>query len=397
MLKILLFPFCLLYSNNLYSPIPRDSIQLFFTNFKEISNTKKLAKVDDIIRKNIDILTHEADNLFEKPLYSISSKKTMPPSGDFHDYLSMAYYWWPDSSKSDGLPYIRKDGQRNPESLKIEDSRNLNIMISMVWKLSWAYFFTENEKYASKVAQILRFWFLNPSTRMNPNLNYAQFIPGIVEGRGSGIIDFHRLPFIIESIGLISCSKFLTSQDKIGLKNWFENYLDWLQNSKNGAKESKAKNNHGSYYNTQLAICALFTGNTHVADRTFQKSFDLISYQIDSEGKQPEELKRTLSFMYSSFNLQAWLLLANMAQTRGVDLWHYHSNDGRSLAKAISYLVPFATGTKKWEYNQIKPINTEGLFGLFVVASKKFNDNKYRNAALMIEGKEDVISKLIFR
>ena len=35
---------------------------------------------------------------------------------------SVGPYWWPDPSKPDGLPYIRKDGHKNPERGKIGDS-----------------------------------------------------------------------------------------------------------------------------------------------------------------------------------------------------------------------------------------------------------------------------------
>ncbi|MCW2338229.1 hypothetical protein M2337_002462 [Sphingobium sp. B2D3A] len=42
-------------------------------------------------------------------------KGNVPPSGDLHDYMSIAPYWWPDPSAPDGKPYVRKDGRVNPE------------------------------------------------------------------------------------------------------------------------------------------------------------------------------------------------------------------------------------------------------------------------------------------
>jgi hypothetical protein len=41
-------------------------------------------------------------------------KTKTPPSGDKHGYLSEALYWWPDPSKQDGMPYIRRDGETIP-------------------------------------------------------------------------------------------------------------------------------------------------------------------------------------------------------------------------------------------------------------------------------------------
>ena len=57
--------------------------------------------------------------------YSVTDKLQMPSSGDKHDYLSQAPYYWPDPSKPDGLPYVHRDGEHNPEADKIPDHENL--------------------------------------------------------------------------------------------------------------------------------------------------------------------------------------------------------------------------------------------------------------------------------
>ena len=60
-------------------------------------------------------LIADVDKLLTKGPYSVMDKKQVPPSGDKHDYVSQGPYWWPDPTKADGLPYIRKDGLVNPE------------------------------------------------------------------------------------------------------------------------------------------------------------------------------------------------------------------------------------------------------------------------------------------
>src|SRR5690349_13062772 len=58
----------------------------------------------------VDSLIAVAEKVLKQPAYSVTYQKTkLPPNGNIHDYISQAPYWWPDSSKKDGLPYIRKD------------------------------------------------------------------------------------------------------------------------------------------------------------------------------------------------------------------------------------------------------------------------------------------------
>jgi hypothetical protein len=56
-----------------------------------------------------------------KELYTVMEKKQIPPSGDMHDYMTIAIYFWPDPKKPNGLPYIRRDGEINPETKDYKD------------------------------------------------------------------------------------------------------------------------------------------------------------------------------------------------------------------------------------------------------------------------------------
>jgi hypothetical protein len=309
----------------------------------------------------------------------------------------MARYYWPDPTKPDGKPYIRKDGEKNPANDLVSDDKNFDDLIDAVYDLSWTYYLTNEEKYAARSVELIRMWFLDTATRMMPNLNHAQIRTGIDTGNASGIIDTHNLPKVCDAVGLLRLSKLWKADDEQGMKQWFAEYLKWMMNNKNGKKESEAKNNHGTFYEMQISTIALFCGETAIAEQTFKKGFARLAWQIEPDGKQPLELERTAALGYSTFNLEAWCMFASAAATKNIDYWNYATADGRSLKKAIDYLIPYVIDGKTWEYKQINPFKTQDFYHLLVVAADKLKDDNYKKLAEKIKDKnKDILIKLFY-
>ncbi|MBS1789471.1 MAG: alginate lyase family protein [Acidobacteria bacterium] len=354
--------------------------RVFLLDARWLAEAKqRVQKHDKTLETALARLEQNAKKALTAGPFTVTGKTAPPPSGDKRDYSSQAPYWWPDPSKPNGLPYIRRDGERNPELERYQDHRLMDEMAGAVKTLTLAYYFTGNEQYADKAASLLRTWFLNPETRMNPNLRYAQFIPGINDGRGIGLIETRGLAELVDAIGLLAGSKSWKEADQKQLQSWFDQFLTWMLESKNGRDESASENNHGTYYDLQTASFALFVGKPELAKQILQTSQQKrIARQIEPDGQQPLELERTRSWSYSVMNLEGLISLAVLGDRVGLDLWGYKTPKGGSIRKAIEYLKPFALEGQKWTHKQIIPLSLEEFHSLARRAAAGYRDEQFR-------------------
>ena len=326
-------------------------------------------------------LKRDADHALQSGPFSVVDKELAPPSGDKHDYMSIAPYWWSNPKSPNGLPYIRRDGEVNPERDQTSDRKRLDNLVQGVKTLALGYFLTGREDHAARAAKLLRVWFLNDAAKMNPHLRYAQAVPGRNAGRGLGIIETHDLPEVIDAAGMLSNSKSWTSRDHAGLQKWFDDYLAWLRDSPEGRAEAKEQNNHGTWYDVQTAAFALSVDKGDIAKKVLGEMVDKrIAKQIEPDGRQPRELERTQAWSYSLLNLEALFDGAAMASRLGIDLWNYESPDKRSIRRALDWLVPYAMGEKKWNYQQISGLQPEKLAPMLRRAAVRYHEPAYEKA-----------------
>lgn len=299
-----------------------------------------------------------ADSALKKPALSVTDKGMTPPGGSKHDYLSLSAYWWPDDSKPDGLPWIRKDGQVNPASKNDQsDGVRLADFTARVQNLTLAWYFSGEHKYADKAASLLRAWFITPETRMNPNLNFAQGVPGISPGRNAGVLDGRYFSTrIVDSVVLLQGNPAWTDNDEQQMRAWMQDYLHWLQGSKIAKKEGRTENNHGNWYVTQVSGIAWYLGDKPLIGEMATLMKSKLDVQLKSDGTQPAELARTRSFHYSYFNLQAISMMAVLAQKNGIDLWHYRTPQGGSVLTSLDFMARFTDPGVAWPYKSLDQI-----------------------------------------
>lgn len=320
-------------------------------------------------------LLAEADRLLETPARSVLDKTITPASGDKHDYFSLGPYWWPDPSKPDGLPYIRRDGETNPESRHHSDSGPFARTCGAIELLGAAFHLSGDERYAVKAAVLARTWFLDPATRMNPNFQHAQAIPGVTDGRGIGIIEAQNLMHANEGLALLAPSVAWTAADRAAMLEWNERFYRWLTTSKNGLEEKAWPNNHGTWYDAQVAHLALVLGRTDEARKILSAGLsERVAKHVEPDGRQPHELERTNSLSYSIYNLEAFFVCARLAEFVGVDWWRFSTLDGRSLSGALRFLAPYVDPKKAWLKKEIHDANRARLVPLLRHFTQRVDD-----------------------
>ena len=341
------------------------------------SNTKMAFNLNEIER--IRVLNNAATYLNEVP-ETVTTSFCDRSSGTQHDFYSEGDYWWPDEKNPNG-PYIRKDGLTNPANFT--SHREALIRFSQIaGALASAYVLTNDKIYADKLALHLKAWFVNPDTKMNPNLLYAQAIKGVATGRGIGIIDTVHLVEVTKAIHAIEHSSALTKADLDAIKLWFSNYLNWITTHEYGIAERDNGNNHSVCWTMQVAAFADLIKDAKTMDfcRNFYKS-TLLPNQMDKDGSFPLELKRTKPYGYSLFNLDAMTSICQILSTKQENLFAYTTSDRKNLELGIKFMVPYIENKSVWPFQHDVmywdewPVRQSSLlFGGIAFKNKKYVD-----------------------
>ncbi|WP_394132229.1 alginate lyase family protein [Shewanella maritima] len=357
------------------------------------------AKASSGMQQAYERLLQEADTAMAQTPFSVAHKGMTPPSGNKNDYLSISPYWWPDETKADGLPWIRHDGKTNPASKTEEtDSRRIGNFTRSTRALALAYYFSQDDKYAKQGVEFVRTWFINEATKMNPNVNYGQGVPGRAEGRRGGIIDTRTLvDRMLDAIAILSNSPYWTEQDEQAINQWYSDYLDWLivDDLSGGPKgEAQAANNHGTWYDFQVAGISYFLGNEILTKQMVQKGKVRVDTQFEADGSQPHEIERTRAYHYHYFSLVPLVGIAELGEKVGVDLWHYQSPKGGSLTQGIQLMAQYHDPQIKWPYSQKdKRRRVERMTSMYLKAGDALNKPEWTSLAVETDFSQFTVEK----
>ncbi|WP_447765473.1 alginate lyase family protein [Sphingopyxis panaciterrae] len=271
------------------------------------------------------------------------------PAGP-QDYYSEGDYWWPDPANPGGA-YVRRDGRSNPD--KFDGHRDALIAFGRtVPALATLWDLTGDQRFARAAMRHLDAWFVDPATRMNPNLSHAQAIIGVNSGRAIGVID------TLQIVEVARAATLFARRDapgyaaiRKGVEGWFAAYLDWLTQSPFGIEERDQQNNHGTCWLLQVAAFATLLGRDAIlADARARLQTMIIPTQIAPDGSQPLELARTKPYAYSLFNLDVLAASAWLLADGSGELIAWHTPDHRSIGGAIGWMAPFIADKRAWPH-----------------------------------------------
>lgn len=279
--------------------------------------------------------------------FSVLDKTGLAPSGDPQDYFHPAPYWWPDPDRPDGLPYIRRDGERVPGAAlyaagsETYDRTRLQRVFDDTTVLALAATVLDGHHYAVHAARLIRAWFIDPRTRMNPHLRYAQVRSGHDnnEGSGHGIIELKDFYFFLDAVRLLERTGVLGDEDRDAFRAWLGSYCEWLDTAPAAATAFCSSSNQGTYYDLQRASIATFLGDSATLAKISLYARERLATQIAADGSLPRELSRTRPRHYAMFTLQGWTSLARVLSSVGDNLWQHKTAEGLGLVQALHWLV----------------------------------------------------------
>ncbi|KAF9459037.1 chondroitin AC/alginate lyase [Collybia nuda] len=347
-------------------------------------------------------IMNTALELADQGPWSVVNKTAVAPSGDIHDYLSWAPYWWPDCSQVGNkteltpeeiwttCPYKSQDGVFNPDFRLVNNTGDFWAVSDAIFynALSWAI--NGSETFATNTARFIDVWFVNNDTRMNPNLNYGQVIrgPGKRMGAHTGILDLKCMTKVASAVLILRDSKApgWTTELDDQLVTWTKEYIKWLESSPISLEEKAAKNNHGTFWYNQVAALKILVGDKAGAASTVSEFFKGIYLeQIVKGGEQPFEAARTRPYHYRAYNLAAMITNAQIGQFVDVPAFDLKTSAGATIKDALDFAM--AQSPKDEDAAELYPViasvaavygDPEGKYAAFLAkASPNYPGDPY--------------------
>lgn len=355
-----------------------------------IFNSKRVGQVKDFMGmgdkapyvKEIKEIRKSADAIIEKSASEGGAVVTIGSNPDMlegrfpdrREFFTLAHSWWPDPDSEEGTPYVYKEGTLNPEALEVSDQLLLENMITETRMMALAYFYSDEEKYAEHAAKLLRAWFIDRRTRMNPSLRHAWAIPGVQEGGFEGIFQSRNLIYIPDIEALIAGSESWTEADGKGLREWFNSFIDWMLYSPLAREAQAQKGYHGTSFDMELIASCWLTDRTYLLRMVYLESVrQRFAEQLAFDGQMPIENEGIDAWSGYVYNFESHMLIAKMVEKMFRDTFEFSPKGKGDLPTTADYLAVYFPGTINiWPHSSLGKRSSEHLVPILHMATSLF-------------------------
>lgn len=288
-------------------------------------------KYELIFSKNIkyeklERLYHEdiIKNIIDSDIKTVVNKTKLPPSKDIHDFCDLSPYFWPNPITK--IPYIYLDGHKNPEvDSDMYDRISFGKLYDDIISLTNIIFYNKytelHEKAFNKCIIMLKKWFIDNDTKMNPNMNHAQMIPGWLDGSSLGLIRLNNFVEIFHRCSILKKYNRLEFEKiEKELFDWLYNFLIWIKHNKLAKIEFNRRNNHATWFVSNICNMCQLIGCDDDIKYLISESQSFVNEQILDDGSQPfEDLRgNNKNLHYAIYNIKPWLNIVEIAKTHNI-------------------------------------------------------------------------------
>jgi hypothetical protein len=330
----------------------------------------------DVAAIDHDRILAAAQKYLTQPPTPLTTLQCARSPGTIHDYYSEAE---PDPDATDPPP------AKTPPPFTAHRDALFSLGLA-VPALAAAYFLTGEDRYAAHAALHLQAWFVDPTTRMAPSLDFGHVIALLplngeritvqtktsfgtapnppAGGTFQGILETLPLVEIAQAIPFLVSSPALSDADRNALNAWFAAYLRWLTAPQDSGPRLAAlardqKDHHGTSWLLQASAYTLLTTPEGTAPKAESAAMDDLRHrfrtvtlraQIAANGTFAHELGSATPYRNSLFNLDMVACICQLLSTRFESVWDYQLDDGPGMRVAIAYHFPFIADRNLWPF-----------------------------------------------
>jgi hypothetical protein len=190
--------------------------------------------------------------------------------------------------------------------------------------IEWAYVLTGQKEYEQKAQDYVLAWAKTCRPPKNP-------------------IDGTNLETLIETYDLIRPQMDLSQQQIVN--KWLKSVIDTLFASDDPSKGNH-KNNWQAHRLKIIGMAAFTLGDVSIEQRVLTAYQTLLNANLNPDGTTFDFLERD-ALHYHVYDLEPMIRTAMLYQrAQNLDLYHWKTDDGASIAQCVAFLIPYAKGEK---------------------------------------------------